>query len=181
MAFDIGPTLQDATELTVVVDLGGPHEPRVLAPVNESLIGDNSYRRCIARFIDGLHPARARTDTRHGLLDVAFASLQATQDTISQRRKAAYTHSVTIEVPRDACGFFEFWRAEGWVGAADSQAGQSGRKPSRGQHGSVKPVASASTRRPVVTTAATTSPSQAAAASACAPTTTQPPTKAQIA
>jgi len=108
----VAPTLQDATELTVIVDLSGPAEPRVLPPHSDSLIGDNSYRRRIARFIDSLQPTRAAPEPQPGLIDVAFTSMQAMQDTISQLRLAAYAPDLKIEIPRNACGFFEFWRAE---------------------------------------------------------------------
>jgi NTE family protein len=108
----IAPTLRDATDLTVVVNLSGVAEPKVLPPANTSLISDNSYRRRIARFIDGLQAPRLSAEPRHGLLDVAFTSMQAMQDTISQLRLSAYAPGLTVEIPRNACGFFEFWRAE---------------------------------------------------------------------
>ncbi len=108
----IAPTLEDATDLTVVVNLSGAAEPRVLPPVSDSLINDNGYRKRIARFIDGLQAARVPAAPRHGLLDVAFTSMQAMQDTITQLRLSAYAPGVTIEIPRNACGFFEFWRAD---------------------------------------------------------------------
>ena len=47
-----------------------------------------------------------------GLLDVAFVSMQAMQDTISKLRLSAYAPDVQIDIPGNACGFFEFWRAE---------------------------------------------------------------------
>jgi NTE family protein len=34
------------------------------------------------------------------------------QDTISQLRLAGNSADVMIDIPRNACGFFEFWRAE---------------------------------------------------------------------
>ena len=108
----IAPTLEDATDLTVVVNLSGVAEPRVLPPANTPLNSDNSYRRRIARFIDGRQAARVSAEPRHGLLDVAFTSMQAMQDTISQLRLSAYAPGLTVEIPRNACGFFEFWRAE---------------------------------------------------------------------
>ena len=124
----IAPTLEDATDLTIVVDLSGPAESRALAPVRTSWINHDSYRARIAQFIDGLLPARASAEPRHGLIDVAFMSMQAMQDTISQLRLSAYTPDVTIGIPRNACGFFEFWRAEelidlGWERAAQAFAG----------------------------------------------------------
>jgi NTE family protein len=108
----VAPTLDDATDLTIAVGLSGPAETRPPAPVSRSLIGDNSYRRRIARFVESVRPARNPKESSRGLLDVAFSSMQAMQDTISQLRLSAYSPDVLIEIPRNACGFFEFWRAE---------------------------------------------------------------------
>lgn len=102
----------DAADLCVVVDLSGPAESRpepALAPARHADAGERSR---IARFIDGLQARRAPAVPNHGLVDVAFQSMQAMQDTISRLRQAPHTADVRIEIPRDACGFFEFWRAE---------------------------------------------------------------------
>ncbi len=120
----IAPTLDDATDLTVVVDLSGPAESRPLPPISGSLISDNGYRRRIARFLDGLGVTRVSAERRHGLLDVAFVSMQAMQDTISQLRLSGFAPDVTIEIPRNACGFFEFWRAEEMICLGRERAAQ---------------------------------------------------------
>lgn len=120
----IAPTLGDATDLTVVVNLSGPAEARAAAPVVAAVISDGSYRKRIARFIDGLQPARAPAEPRHGLLDVAFASMQAMQDTISQLRLAGSAPDVTIEIPSNACSFFEFWRAQELIELGRDRAAQ---------------------------------------------------------
>jgi NTE family protein len=36
--------------------------------------------------------------------------MEAMQNTIARLKLAAYTPQVTVEIPRNACGFFEFWR-----------------------------------------------------------------------
>jgi NTE family protein len=54
----IAPTLADATDLTVAVDLSGPPESRPLPPPSASLIGDNGYRRRILKFVDTVRPRR---------------------------------------------------------------------------------------------------------------------------
>lgn len=123
----ISPTIQDSTDMTVVVNLSGAADPQSLQRTSRSLIDDNSYKRRIARFIDGLQVARSSSERRHGLLDVAFTSMQAMHDTISQLRLAAYAPDVIVEIPRNACGFFEFWCAEklielGWERAAQAFA-----------------------------------------------------------
>jgi NTE family protein len=120
----IAPTLDDDTDLTVVVDLSGPAESRASPPTTASLIDDNSYRKRIARFIDGLQPVRLAAEPRHGLIDVAYGAMQAMQDTISQLRLSAYAPDIKVEIPRDACGFFEFWRAEEVIALGRERAAQ---------------------------------------------------------
>jgi NTE family protein len=121
----IAPTLDDHTDLKVVVNLSGPAgESPLPTQVSASLIDDKRYRARIARFIDALKPARAAPGPRHGLLDVAFLSMQAMQDTIAQLRLSTYTPDVAIDIPRNVCGFFEFWRAEELIELGRARAEQ---------------------------------------------------------
>jgi len=108
----IAPTLNDDTDLTVAVNLSGPAEPRPLPPANTATVDANAYRQRIRAFIDGLRPARASGPPARGMFDIAIASMQTMQDTIARLKLAAYTPAVTVEIPRNACGYFEFWRAE---------------------------------------------------------------------
>jgi NTE family protein len=108
----IAPTLDDNTDLTIAVDLSGPAELRPMPPVSASLLSDNSYRRRILKFVQAARPGRVPKAPSRGLLDVAFTSMQTMQDTIARLRLSAYSADVMVEVPRNACGFFEFWRAE---------------------------------------------------------------------
>ena len=108
----IAPTLEDATDLTVAVDLSGPAEPRVLPAQSGSLISDSGYRSRILKFIDTMRPTRKAKEPTRGMMNVAMVSMQAMQDTIATLRMSAYSPDVLIEVPRNACGFFEFWKAE---------------------------------------------------------------------
>ena len=81
----VAPTLDDATDMTIAVNLGGPAEA------------------------GRARPARA---SERGLLDVAWVSKQAMQDTIARLKLAAHAPDVTVEIPRNACGYHEFWRAQ---------------------------------------------------------------------
>lgn len=101
----IAPTLNDDTDLTVAVNLSGPTE---LRPV----LGGSTLALSPAL------PAR-------GLLDIAFVSMQTMQDAIARLRLAAYTPDVTVEIPRNACGFYEFWRAEEMIALGRERAAQS--------------------------------------------------------
>ena len=40
------------------------------------------------------------------------------------RIRAAYAPDVTIEIPRNACGFYEFWRAEELIALGRERAAQ---------------------------------------------------------
>lgn len=120
----IAPTLEDTTDLTVAVDLSGPAESRPTPPVSASLVGDNSYRRRILKFVQAARPVHAPIEPARGLLDVAFTSMQTMQDTIARLRLSAYSPDVMVEVPRNACGFFEFWRAEELIALGRDRAAQ---------------------------------------------------------
>ena len=108
----IAPTLHDTTDLTIAVSLSGPAETRPLAPQSGSLIGDNGYRARILKFIETVRPMRKTGEPSRGMMSVAMVSMQAMQDTIARLRMSAYSPDVLIEIPRNACGFFEFWKAE---------------------------------------------------------------------
>jgi NTE family protein len=108
----IGPTVGDATQLTIAVDLSGPAQPQALPAPSESLIDDNSYRRRILKFIETMRPAHGAKEPSRGMISTALASMQTMQDTITRLRMAEYTPDVVIDVPRNACGFFDFWKGE---------------------------------------------------------------------
>lgn len=108
----VAPTLDDATDLTIAVDLSGAPEVRAAPAFTPSLLGDSTYRKLILKFVESVRPARGGAKSSRGLLDVAFTAMQAMQDTIAELRLSAYSPDVLIEIPRNACGYFEFWRAE---------------------------------------------------------------------
>ena len=120
----VAPTLADTTDLTIAVDLSGPAEPGVLAPRGASLISENGYRARILKFIDTVRPLRKTKEPSHGMMSVAKVSMQAMQDTIAQLRMSAYSPDVLVEIPRNACGFFEFWKAEELIALGRERAAQ---------------------------------------------------------
>jgi NTE family protein len=133
----VSPTLDDSTDLTIAVNLGGPAELRPPpAPVKRAFEGPQ--RRRIGAFISKLHPGRAVGKPTRGMLDVAFVSMQTMQNTITRLKLAAHAPDVTIEIPRNACGFHEFWRAEELIAlgrerAARALAGRGPRLESRAE------------------------------------------------
>ena len=127
----ISPTQGDATDLTVVVDLSGPAHTAHVHHGKKHPVRDNGYRARIGKFIDGLQPARKVKEPQHGLLDVAFLSIEAMQDTISQLRLEGNSADVMIEIPRNACSFFEFWRAEELIALGRACAAQAFEKQAK--------------------------------------------------
>lgn len=120
----VAPTLTDETELTVAVDLSGPSENRPPPAPAPAPARDNGYRQRILKFVDSVRPAPAPKAQQRGMLDVAFSSMQAMQDTIAHLRMADYRPDVMVEIPRNACGFFEFWRADELMALGRERAAQ---------------------------------------------------------
>ncbi len=108
----ISPTLKDTTELTVAVTLSGSIEGRPASLSTPPLPHGNGSRKRIRAFIERLRRSQEPGATAHGTFDIAFAAMEAMQNTIARLKLAAYSPDVTVEIPRNACGFFEFWRAE---------------------------------------------------------------------
>ena len=108
----VSPTLGDGTDLTIAVNLGGPAERRAAPPQPVQAAGGNAYGKRIGDFVAALRPGRASGESARGMLDLAFVSMQTMHDTIARLKLAAHAPDVTVEIPRDACGYHEFWRAQ---------------------------------------------------------------------
>ena len=76
----ISPTLNDATDLTVVVSLGGPAEARPLPQPNAPLVSGDGYAQRIKTFVDS-----STADPAPGLFDIAFV--------LYQRRRSGTSHA----------------------------------------------------------------------------------------
>ncbi|WP_151445536.1 patatin-like phospholipase family protein [Lacisediminimonas profundi] len=107
----IAPTLNDTTDLTVAVNLGGPAEAGLDVAITDSLPAQNDYARRIRAFVESVYP-QAVTPETPGMIDVALRSMEAMENTIARLKLAAYTPDITISIPRNACRIHEFWRAE---------------------------------------------------------------------
>jgi NTE family protein len=126
----IAPTLGDTTDLTVAVSLSGPAEVRPLPPPSTPMVNGNAYRQRIRAFIESLQLARTSDAPAVGAIDISFVATQVMQDTIARLKLAAYSPDVTVEIPRNACGFYEFWRAEELITLGRERAAQAFETPS---------------------------------------------------
>jgi len=108
----MAPTLNDSTDLTIAVNLGGRHESRPVSAPSARIPDENDYRQRIQAFIESLQITREPAASAPGMIDIALRSMEAMENTIARLKLAAYSPDVTIEIPRNACRIHEFWRAE---------------------------------------------------------------------
>jgi len=122
----IAPTLSDATDLTVAVNLMGKPQEEAAEHAQSSLIqGDSDLREAQAEHDSGW--ALEQTLKRYlqafqtsvaeklmpnlGFYDLANRSFDTMQGTIARLKLASYPPDVVIEIERNLCGMLEFDRA----------------------------------------------------------------------
>ena len=127
----MAPTLNNDTELTIVVALNGrpekfaKHEAKLND--NDEKEGKNKYQLGIERFIDSLLPKGVEDKNKQdlGIFNLVTQSMDTMQSSIARLKLAANHPDVVIEIPRNICSWFEFDRAEeliefGYQRAADT-------------------------------------------------------------
>jgi NTE family protein len=126
----IAPTLRDMTDLTIAVNLSGRDEPDLKRPTAHGIrVGEPRYKRMIREFIDdlvGKKPTEKEIEEM-GMFDVISQALDTMQNTISRLRLATYSPDILIDIPKNACYFYEFYRADemielGWQWAGRALA-----------------------------------------------------------
>jgi NTE family protein len=120
----VAPTIDDGTDLTIAVNLGGPAELRPQPAPPARVNGANPYGKRIGDFVAALRPGRPTGQGTRGLLDVALVSMQTMHDTIARLKLEAHAPDVTVEIPRNACGYHEFWRADELIALGRERAAQ---------------------------------------------------------
>lgn len=112
----IAPTLNDSTDLTVAVNLSGVEsdhaqssKKQVATPKPQP---DDSYREKITAFISTILDSDDSEPTSPDAADLLVKSIDVMQGAIARLKLAAYAPDLVVNIPRDACSFFEFHRAE---------------------------------------------------------------------
>jgi NTE family protein len=109
----IAPTLSDATDLTIAVNLDSiveTYTPESEVPVRDDEEADG-YRERIQQFLGDLIGSDDDAVATPDATDLLIKSVDVMQGAIARLKLAAYTPDMVIEIPRDACSFFEFDRA----------------------------------------------------------------------
>jgi len=109
----IAPTLKDLTDITIAVNLNGDEQPQPMVSIEETPANgqENHYKRRIKKFIEELSHRTRDNDDDWGFFEVIQHSFDTMQNTISRLKLAVYSPDVIIEIPKNACGPFEFYRA----------------------------------------------------------------------
>jgi NTE family protein len=112
----IAPTLEDETDLTVAVNLSAKPEknnkPKPAAPTNEDRRRADQ-RHLIGQFADEMkHRLERHPEESLGVLDIIVKSMNIMENALAQTQLEAHEPDIVIEIPRDACNFYEFYRAK---------------------------------------------------------------------
>jgi len=111
----IAPVLNMQSDLIFAVDLNAAAEGHVteLNRIDKPAVSDSEYRIKIISFIEKFLPTGDihEPDKLPGLFDLILRSMDVMQTTIARYKMAGYSPDLTVNIPRDACGFFEFYRA----------------------------------------------------------------------
>ncbi|MFU8820033.1 MAG: patatin-like phospholipase family protein [Gammaproteobacteria bacterium] len=102
----IAPALNQAADMIIAVNLNA-HSRRSRQRATELAEPDGRSDGG-----DGGEPVKTDELKPPGLIDVVTASLDMMQNTIARMKLATYMPDIVIDVPRDACLFYEFYRAE---------------------------------------------------------------------
>ena len=101
----------DKADFTIAVSLSGPDEIRPSRSPGIASARARAYQQRIHALMASLRRPRAPEIASRGMFNVALGSMEVMQKTIARLNLARNAPDVMIEIPGNACGFIEFWRA----------------------------------------------------------------------
>ena len=111
----IAPTLNDETDLTIAVNLGG-------APVNDEMHSrdeltpkenTSEFRKQLKKFIQSIGIESEEPHEKNwSMYEVADKAFDTMQGAIAKMKIASYSPDIEIEIARNACGTFDFHRSK---------------------------------------------------------------------
>lgn len=112
----IAPTFNDNTDISIAVNLAGKLTASTKKPTDheQSKSADNNsvsskINNYIQQFKNKVEPPK---HIDWGAYEIANQAFDAMQSTIARQKLAAYPPDLSIEIARNACGTFEFDRAD---------------------------------------------------------------------
>lgn len=122
----VKPALQDETDLTVAVNLGGDltEEKREVKKKKENV--ESNFQLGLKKFIASLGIAydKKKNIKKWGMYDVADKAFNTMQGAIARSALEANPPDVEIKIARNACGTFEFDRAAEMISLGYKKAGE---------------------------------------------------------
>ena len=113
----------EATNFSIAVSLSGHAEPS-LHPEHSPVLEPDGYKARIRAFIESLHVPRAPVPEPRGMVDIAFRTMDVMEHAIARLRLDASPPELMVEIPRNACGYLEFWRASELIALGHERAGR---------------------------------------------------------
>lgn len=109
----IAPTFGDKTDFTLSVNLGGELMKNPLPTTDKPHVVDSSLQQKLFRYLDKVQDSiMDKSRINFDAFDVANKSFDAMQSCIARQKLAAYPPDVSIDIPQNLCGTFEFELAE---------------------------------------------------------------------
>jgi NTE family protein len=106
----IAPTLNDDTDLTIAVNLSAIEERYNEPMAQEEPAGREGFLATIGETLDDLL-GNDDAEKTPDAAELLTSSIDVMQGAIARLKLAAYTPDKVVDIPRDACTFFEFHRA----------------------------------------------------------------------
>ena len=112
----MAPTISDHTDLTVVVRLNGSSKKKYKIDIpKEEEEKQNKFQKTFSDLMKKtkLFDSKKEEDILDDMnsFDVFGLAIDLMQNTILNYKTAGYSSDIVIEIPNDACGFYEFNRA----------------------------------------------------------------------
>jgi len=110
----IAPTFRDKNDLTIAVNLGGPHaEEGKLPTKTDHRPAPNGLRDRVTSFLDELSDKAVKLgSTRADMLNIANQTFDTMQSALARQKLAAYPPDAVVTIARNACGTLEFDRVD---------------------------------------------------------------------
>lgn len=112
----VAPTVSHHNDLVVAVDLNAPHSANYpVAPPPQEQQRQDAFRSSLARFLDSVGWPVGRKEQSSkinmGMFDLMSRTFESMQLSLSSYKTAGYPPDVMIQIPADACSFYDFHRA----------------------------------------------------------------------